>query len=105
MFSPGSSLFKAHAAWLIENDKFQHSSQTVYGENLFRIKWKTYLNPSEGDKLSISSVAVEQWYKEYLNFNRTSCKWNGNIYHKEQIGHFLQVSFKLKYERKLTIIS
>ena len=49
------------------------------------------MNPSDEDKLAISSFAVEQWYKEYLNYDQNSSAWNGNIYHDEQIGHFLQV--------------
>ena len=33
---------------------------------------------------------VEEWYKEYLNYSKEHV-WNGNIFHDEQIGHFLQV--------------
>lgn len=47
--------------------------------------------PSEEDKLAIGSLAVEEWYKEYLNYSKKTSDWNGNIFHDEQIGHFLQV--------------
>lgn len=47
--------------------------------------------PSPSDRLAISSLAVEEWYKEYLNYSLETSDWNGNILHNEQIGHFLQV--------------
>merc|ERR1712227_55859 len=81
----------AHAKWLIDNDKFQHSSQSKYGENLCRIKWDPSFTPSRADKLSIGTFAVEEWYKEYLNYSERKHDWNGNIFHDEQIGHFLQI--------------
>ena len=84
--------FQAHAKWLIENDKFQHSAEYTYGENICRIEWKPDMYPTEEDKLAIATRAVELWYKEHLNYSRKTSNWNGNIYHDEQIGHFLQVS-------------
>ena len=50
------------------------------------------------DKLAISSLAVEEWYKEYLNYSRVTSDWNGNILHDEQIAHFLQVCENFKYK-------
>ena len=49
------------------------------------------MNPSEEDKLAIGSLAVEEWYREYLNYSIDTNGWNGNILHDEQISHFLQV--------------
>ena len=92
------SLIQTHAQWLLENKKFEHSSQQKYGENLCRIRWKTSIDPTEEDKLAIATFAVEEWYKEYFNYSTVSHDWNGNIIHDEQIGHFLQVCEK-KYLR------
>ena len=39
----------------------------------------------------MASFAVEEWYKEWYNYSKRTHKWNGNIFHDEQIGHFLQV--------------
>merc|ERR1712025_1149773 len=88
---------RAHAKWLLDNNKFQHSSQTTYGENLCRITWKSpaeytrELGISKQQSLAIGSIAVEEWYKEYLNYSQKTSDWNGNIFHDEQISHFLQV--------------
>lgn len=49
------------------------------------------MSATEEDKLAIGSLAVEEWYKEYLNYSQIDYDWNGNIFHDEQIGHFLQV--------------
>ena len=84
-------VFQAHAKWLLENNKFQHSSQSEYGENLCRITWDSSSKPSSEDKLAMASFAVEEWYKEWYNYSKRTHKWNGNIFHDEQIGHFLQV--------------
>jgi len=82
---------RSHAQWLLVNKKFEHSSQQTYGENLCQVKWNSSFNPSEEDKLAIGSFAVKQWYKEYVNYSQFDHDWNGNIFHDEQIGHFLQV--------------
>ena len=55
------------------------------------------MNPSEEDKLAIGSLAVEEWYREYLNYSCDTNGWNGNILHNEQISHFLQVRKNFKY--------
>jgi len=81
---------KVHAKWLLKNRKFQHSSQSKYGENLCRIQWNSW-KPSREDKLAIASFAVEEWYKEWYNYSTKTHDWNGNIFHDEQIGHFLQI--------------
>ena len=59
------------------------------------------MNPSGEDKLAIGSLAVEEWYKEYLNYSRQTSDWNGNILHNEQISHFLQVC--KNFSRQLNI--
>merc|ERR1719284_1634482 len=83
--------FQAHAQWLLDNGKFQHSSQSKYGENLCRIKWDTTFERSKDDELAIATFAVEEWYKEWVNYSKAYKNWNGNIFHDEQIGHFLQI--------------
>jgi len=82
---------RAHAKWLLDNGKFQHSSQSKYGENLCRIKWNTTFERSKEDELAIVTFAVEEWYKEWCNYSKKTHSWNGNIFHDEQIGHFLQI--------------
>ena len=64
------------------------------------------MNPSAEDKLAIGSLAVEEWYKEYLNYSRLTNDWNGNILHNEQISHFLQVRKKFQISRiKLILLA
>ena len=85
----------------MNNNKFEHSAEAKrgeYGENLFRIKWLNGTSPSYFDKLAVAGEAVEQWYSEYVNYDKSTGESNGNIHHDGQIGHFLQV--KLSLERK-----
>lgn len=56
------------------------------------------MSATEEDKLAIGSLAVEEWYKEYLNYCQDDNDWNGNIFHDEQIGHFLQVKILIIYK-------
>jgi len=86
---------RKYAQDLITTKKWEHSPESInedYGENLFRIRWPS--KPSKFDELAVAGEAVEQWYSEYVNFNKDTSNHNGNILHNGQIGHFLQVICK-----------
>ena len=69
--------------YLAENDKFEHSKDSGYGENIYK-SWGSSSSVNAGTR------AVDKWYAEEKDYDYDEAKFSMNA------GHFTQVRRQLK---------